>query len=103
MQFCPECGSLLTPKNKCISCGCGYSQDETITLKMDHKQEDSKIDVKENDGLESLPKIEEECPECGNGEAYFGTQQTGPSDEPEVIIYRCTKCKHTWRSTNRPY
>lgn len=103
MKFCPKCGSLLKPKNGILGCDCGYSQDESLTIKLEHKQENTKIDIKETDGLESLPRTEEECPECGNGEAYFGTQQTGPSDEPEVIIYRCTKCKHTWRNTNHPY
>ncbi|MGV8150420.1 MAG: transcription factor S [Candidatus Woesearchaeota archaeon] len=103
MKFCPKCGSLLVPRNARISCSCGYSQDEKITIKIEHEQEHTIIDVKETDGLESLPRTEEECPKCGNDKAYFGTQQTGPSDEPEIIIYKCTKCKHTWRSTNHPY
>lgn len=102
-MFCPKCGSLLIPKNKRLSCSCGYSQDENVTLKMDHKFEQKNIDVREGDGLESLPRTDVECPKCGNNEAYFGTQQTGPSDEPEIMIFRCTKCKHTWRNTNNMY
>ena|SRR3989338_6202244 len=106
-MFCPKCGSLLKARkegdSKVMACSCGYSQKELVTIKLDHKQENTKIEVKETDGFESLPRTDEECPKCHHPEAYFGTQQTGPSDEPEIIIYKCVKCNHTWRNTNHPY
>jgi len=103
-MFCPKCGSLLKPKEGKMSCSCGYTQDKTVNIKIDHEHKKiHDIEILETDGSESLPSTEEECPKCGNNKAYFGTQQTGPSDEPEITIFRCTKCKHTWRNTNHPY
>lgn len=103
-MFCPKCGSMLKPKNGKMYCNCGYTQEKTVSIKLDHKYEHIKdMDIMESEGSESLPITEEECPKCENAKAYFGTQQTGPSDEPEIVIFRCVKCKHTWRSTNHPY
>lgn len=103
-MFCPKCGSLLVPKDGKLGCSCGYSDDKASSImRMPHIQKNDMIEVREGDGDEHLPVTEEECPSCHNDKAYFGTQQTGPSDEPEIIIYRCTKCKHTWRNTNHPY
>jgi len=45
----------------------------------------------------TLPKAEETCPKCGNGEAYWVLRQTRGSDEPETRIFECTKCGHKWR------
>jgi len=101
-MFCPKCGSLLIPKNRKLSCSCGYIHNDKITFNTKHDTS-NKIVIREKDSFESLPKTDEECPECGNNEAYFGTQQTGPSDEAEITIFKCTKCKHTWRNTNHPY
>ncbi len=45
----------------------------------------------------TLPKTEEVCPKCGNGEAYWVLRQTRGADEPETRIFECTKCGHKWR------
>jgi DNA-directed RNA polymerase subunit M len=45
----------------------------------------------------TLPKTEEQCPKCGNGEAYWVLRQTRGADEPETRIFECTKCGHKWR------
>ena len=45
----------------------------------------------------TLPKAEETCPKCGNGEAYWVLRQTRGADEPETRIFECTKCGHKWR------
>ena len=45
----------------------------------------------------TLPKTEETCPKCGNGEAYWVLRQTRGADEPETRIFECTKCGHKWR------
>jgi len=45
----------------------------------------------------TLPKTQELCPKCGNGEAYWVLRQTRGSDEPETRIFECTKCGHKWR------
>jgi DNA-directed RNA polymerase subunit M len=46
---------------------------------------------------EDLPKVKEDCPDCGHDTAFFWTKQTRASDEPETKFYRCVKCKKTWR------
>jgi DNA-directed RNA polymerase subunit M len=45
----------------------------------------------------TLPKAEETCPKCANGEAYWVLRQTRGADEPETRIFECTKCGHKWR------
>ena len=39
-----------------------------------------------------------ECPKCGNHEAYWWIVQTDTAEEPSTQFFRCTKCKHTWRT-----
>ncbi|MEJ7640826.1 MAG: zinc ribbon domain-containing protein [Candidatus Nitrosocosmicus sp.] len=39
-----------------------------------------------------------ECPKCGNHEAYWWIVQTDTVEEPSTQFFRCTKCKHTWRT-----
>jgi DNA-directed RNA polymerase subunit M len=53
--------------------------------------------VNQADMEEDLPKVKEDCPECGHDTAFFWTKQTRSSDEPETKFYRCVKCKKTWR------
>ncbi len=92
MIYCPKCGSIMKPgasgKLTCTKCGfvSGLQQGKPST----------KFAVVEGDG-DVNPKIDAECPKCGNKEAYFWTQQTRSADEPETRFYKCTKCKHTWR------
>ncbi len=45
----------------------------------------------------TLPKTDEVCPKCGNGEAYWVLRQTRGADEPETRIFECTRCGHKWR------
>jgi DNA-directed RNA polymerase subunit M len=45
----------------------------------------------------TLPTAAEECPKCGNMEAYWVLRQTRGADEPETRIFECTKCGHKWR------
>jgi DNA-directed RNA polymerase subunit M len=45
----------------------------------------------------TMATVNEECDKCGHTEAYWWTEQTRSSDEPETQFFRCTKCKHTWR------
>jgi DNA-directed RNA polymerase subunit M len=101
MMFCPKCGSILVPKkdsNKYVlSCSCGYTNEDTQNAKL-------KDEIKEKDDIvvidkefDAKPVVEAECTKCGNNEAYFWTQQTRSSDEPETKFFKCTVCKYTWR------
>ncbi len=101
-MFCPECGSILKPEEvdgeKVMSCDCGYSEESSDTQITEKAKEEKEIEVVDEDQSdESLPIVEEECPECGNDEARYWTKQMRSGDEPATQFYKCTECKHTWR------
>ena len=100
-MFCPECGSILRPKDKAgkriLYCSCGYNQvpeGEATELKETNNSV-KKIEVIEN--LDVRPKIKITCEKCQNKIAYYWTQQTRGADEPETRFFKCTKCNYTWR------
>ena len=101
-MFCPECGSILRPKDKAgkriLYCSCGYNKtpevEETAELK-ETNTSIKKIEVVEN--LDIRPKIKISCEKCANKVAYYWTQQTRGADEPETRFFKCTKCNFTWR------
>jgi DNA-directed RNA polymerase subunit M len=103
MMFCPKCGSILMPKKegskKVLACSCGYkSRDIKGATIKEEKIEQKKEDVVISKGeLQTLPKMDAECPKCGNKKAYFWLVQTRAADEPETKFLKCEKCGHTWR------
>lgn len=106
MKLCQKCGSLLVPEKKgnkiefaCRTCNKKYHLEKSDVLKFKEKISRGKEDVipvVENTSR-ILPTTSADCPECGHNEAYWWTQQTRASDEPETRFYRCTKCGKTWR------
>jgi len=101
--FCPKCGSILTPKKTgrkiTFVCSCGYSSKKKkgdIILK-EKVRLPRRIEVIEK-RVDTLPKTKEECPKCGNKEAYYWTVQTRAADEAATQFFKCTKCNYTWRS-----
>lgn len=112
MKLCNKCGTLMVPQREgnrtifvCKRCG-NTARAENIAPKIrsaakirekiGHDLADT-IPVVEDKSVKILPVTKIECPECGNGEAQWWTQQTRSSDEPETRFYRCTRCKKTWR------
>jgi len=101
-MFCKKCGSIMIPKKEngktILQCPrCGYKEAaEAVEIKEQKKKKEKEIEIVEEDS-ETMPVTEAECPKCGNDQAYFWTQQTRASDEPETKFYKCTKCKHVWR------
>lgn len=101
-EFCPKCKSILRPKKKddgtnVLACSCGYEKTGGGgTVKDIKKKDEVEVDVVDGD-IETLPITKEECPKCGNGEAYYWLIQTRAGDESETKFMKCTKCKHTWR------
>ncbi|HOI18484.1 MAG TPA: transcription factor S [Candidatus Woesearchaeota archaeon] len=102
-MFCSKCGSLLFPKKTdkksfmyCASCGYASKESKTVLTEKSEEQKEVVVIDNASEG-ENLPKMEVECPKCGNSYAYFWTMQTRASDEPETKFYKCTKCEHTWR------
>ncbi|MBT4935895.1 transcription factor S [Candidatus Woesearchaeota archaeon] len=101
-MFCPECGSILRPKDKggkrILFCSCGYTKvpDEEMSAELKETViPQKKIEVIEK--VEIHPKIKIECSKCKNKVAYYWTQQTRGADEPETRFFKCTKCNYTWR------
>lgn len=101
MQFCPTCKSLLFPSNGILECKkCGQTRGETQSRTITRPREDKEILVLDEAAqakLEVMPTMPVDCPSCGNHEAYYRTQQTRKSDEPETMFLRCKKCDHRWR------
>lgn len=104
-MFCEKCGSLLYPEGGKLVCrkeGCNFSRDITerdnssARIVRDRKKENRDILILE-EITEAMPKTRIECPKCGHHEAYWRMTQTRAADEPTTRIYRCTKCRHTWR------
>ncbi|MEM4244697.1 MAG: transcription factor S [Candidatus Nanoarchaeia archaeon] len=107
-MFCPKCKSIMLPKKGakkgtvlvCSNCGYKTKGKEAGVIKekvsLDRKDQIEIIDKK----IETLPKTREECPNCGNMEAFFWTVQTRAGDEAETRFFECTKCKHRWRAYN---
>ena len=102
MLFCPDCGSIMVPKEegkkRLLACQCGYAkvEKEDILMKENVKGR-KKFEVVDTEG-DSRPKSEAECPKCSHNLAFFWTQQTRSSDEAETQFFECVKCRHRWRS-----
>ncbi|MCK5282973.1 MAG: transcription factor S [Nanoarchaeota archaeon] len=105
-MFCPKCGSILMPKReggkRVLACSCGYKSKEVekATIKEEKIEKTKEVEIIEHSAIETLPKMDAECPECGHKKAYFWLVQTRASDEPETKFLKCIKCGHTWRDYN---
>ncbi len=97
MEFCPKCGSFMVYKGDKLVCRkCGYEKEAGQGFVIESKRNEGEIPVIESK-IETLPKTNVICPNCGNKEAYWWIRQMRAADEPEVRFYRCTKCGKTWR------
>ena len=100
MEFCPDCGAMLLPKDGKLECGCVYVKDLS-----DSNDYEVSREVKVEDNVKMLgedvdvgPVTNETCPECGHDKATYKLLQTRSADEAPTRIFTCTKCKHTWRA-----
>jgi transcription factor S len=102
-MFCPKCGSILMPKKeggkKVLACSCGFKSKDIkqATIKEEKLDKAKEIEIIDKSELETLPKMDADCPECGHKKAYFWLVQTRASDEPQTKFLKCEKCGHTWR------
>ena len=113
MEFCPKCGSRLTPKKTktgkkikiSLACSkCGYSKKEIkkpmtnkILKTKENLQKYVTVITKEEQKINTLPTLKIECPKCGNKKVYVWQVQTRGGDESSTQFMRCTKCDHTFR------
>ena len=82
---------------KVLGCECGYVQKGKSIITEEVKKDTRKIEIADPDKNETLPLVEELCPECNNKDAYFWEIQTRAGDEAATKFYKCKKCKHIWR------
>lgn len=99
-MFCPNCKRLMRPDKaagvwKCASCGTKVplAKGKEVGRSAPTARDMAVIEEKTS----TLPTAQEECPKCGNPEAYWVLRQTRGADEPETRIFECTKCGHKWR------
>ena len=104
MKMCEKCGNLMIPERKkeglyfvCKICKIEKKAENSNCILKEVIHNEKPAILKADKNSESLPKIKKKCERCGNKEAYWWSQQTRSSDEPETRFYRCTKCKQTWR------
>ncbi|MDO5849403.1 MAG: transcription factor S [Methanobrevibacter sp.] len=102
MEFCPDCGSVLLPKNGKLKCSCGYESD------LDDK-ENYKVEGEINPQMEvlvtdkasnAMPTKKITCYKCGGTEGVWWVVQTRSADEAPTYFIRCTNCGNTWRQSN---
>lgn len=102
VDFCSKCGAIVMGKKgeevKCAACGHINRPKHIVSLKekIDKKEEKEILDS--GAGVEVHPTTKVECPKCANDEAYYFSKQMRAGDEPETQFFKCTKCKHQWRS-----
>ncbi len=99
MEFCPECGAMLLPKDGKLECGCGYSKDLSDNNEYAVSKE---IEAEENvkiigEDIDLGPGVNEVCPKCGHDKATYELKQTRSADEAPTRFFTCKKCKHKWR------
>jgi DNA-directed RNA polymerase subunit M len=104
MEFCDECGSMMTTEDGNWVCGsCGYEkarnaerEQEAMTTTTS-QDESGVVDVSESDDGQGRPTTTAYCPECDNDQAYWYMQQIRAADESETRFLVCTACDHKWR------
>ena len=102
MEFCPNCGSMLLPKNGKLKCSCGYELE--LNNKEDYKVEgeiNPQQEVLVTDKASSaMPTKKITCYKCGGTEGVWWVVQTRSADEAPTFFIRCTNCGNTWRQSN---
>jgi len=114
MDFCPKCGTMLTPLKKVkgskvallLSCHrCGYEKRATrpnsfLAKAKNHPRENLLIIGKKEYRLRTTPILMMECPKCGNKRAYAWMVHLGSLEQSSTQFFRCTKCNYTYRDTS---
>lgn len=71
--------------------------EDEVVEEQENSERRSTQEDDEPDDSRALPKIEAQCDECDNDEAYYYLQQTRAADESETRFYICTECDNKWR------
>jgi len=87
----PKDGMLV-----CRKCELETKPDKKVDYTIKESIQEREIKVIGNE-LDTMPTTNTVCPSCGHNEASFVIRQMRAADEPPTTIYRCIKCRHTWR------
>lgn len=103
MRFCPRCGKMMIMQddyglNVC-RCDCGYYTYDAVDTTASEKQakvaEVGKGVAKDSDfETEGFPH---KCKKCGHENADVVDLGAPYSDEANIYLFRCKKCKHIER------
>jgi DNA-directed RNA polymerase subunit M len=88
----------MFPKDGVLVCkNCGSDQEISDEDKKTITETGSEKEIAFIDDEKTLPTTQVECEKCGHNTAYYVIRQMRAADEPETMIYKCTKCGHKWR------
>ncbi|OKY78674.1 MAG: DNA-directed RNA polymerase subunit M/Transcription elongation factor TFIIS [Candidatus Methanohalarchaeum thermophilum] len=98
MEFCPECGNIMSPKDGvyfCSECEKEVNIEEEIKNRSEAKGSDVVFVDNKNAGKNTVKKP---CPECDNDEAVKKERTAGiAGDAKQVQYFECTECGATWQ------
>lgn len=107
MQFCDDCGSMMTPEDGemvCSDCGVTAGQDAdraAAFVSTDEQTDGDVIETEEGANFEGKPTANDvTCEDCGHGAAWYTIKQTASADEPPTRFFKCKECGHRWREYN---
>lgn len=99
-MFCKTCGTLLVPEKneygKWMRCPNGHPQPElqtsaeTISVKNHHQGR--RIEVMDEKNILAVHDFI--CPKCGYDKAELIEMSCNYSDEDNIFLMKCGKCKH---------
>lgn len=104
IEFCPQCGKILKivekPRENIGLCSCGYIK---LEPKLNSNEEIKAKPIlgegvlKEDTSLEGFPH---DCPKCGHEMADVVDLGAPYSDESNVYLFICRKCKYVYRQAD---
>lgn len=99
MEFCKLCGKPLKVKKGMAKCSCGFTKETSSDISFKEKQIK---EVERGEGVaeddtninEGFPNT---CKKCGHTKAEVYNLGSQYSDESDIHLYKCKKCKHVER------
>jgi DNA-directed RNA polymerase subunit M len=104
VQFCDDCGSMMTPDGGTMVCSnCGATDEADADraeafVSTDEQTFDDVIESDEDANFEGKPTADDViCDDCGHTTAWYTIKQTGAADEPPTRFFKCRECGYRWR------
>ncbi|AFK19169.1 transcription factor S [Haloferax mediterranei ATCC 33500] len=102
MEFCDECGSLMTPEDGVWVCPNGHekardSEKEKAMVTTEGQESSEVVDMSDVDNAEIGPTTTAICPKCEHDVARYEMKQIRSADESETRFFTCVECDHKWR------